>query len=61
MRTLNFAQLDERMRLAPAVSVSLLQQIAGACPRLSSARQSELATDIDRFVEARSWTDLASD
>ena len=59
MRTLCFAQLDERVRLAPAVSVSLLQQIAEVCPRLSSARQSELATDIDRFVEAHSWTDLA--
>jgi hypothetical protein len=59
MRTLYFAQLDERVRLAPMVSVSLLQQIAEACPRLSSARQSELAADIDRFVEARSWTDPA--
>jgi hypothetical protein len=59
MRTLYFARLDEQLRLAPAMSVSLLQQVAEACPRLSSAQQSKLATDIDRFVEARSWTDLA--
>jgi hypothetical protein len=56
---LDFAQLDERVRLAPAVSVGLLQQIVAAFPRLSSARQCGFATDIDRFVEARSWTDLA--
>jgi hypothetical protein len=54
-----FARLAEQLGLAPAVSVSLLQQIAQACPRLSSAQQSKLATDIDRFIEARSWTDLA--
>ena len=59
MRALDFAQLDERVRLAPAVSVSLLQQIVAAFPRLSSARQCGLATDLDRFVEAGSWTDLA--
>jgi hypothetical protein len=59
MRTLYFARLDEQLRLAPAVSVSLLRQLAEACPRLSSAQQSKLVTDIDRFIEARSWTDLA--
>jgi hypothetical protein len=59
MRTLYFAWLDEQLQVAPAISVSLLQQIAEACPRLSSAQQSKLATDIDRFIEARSWTDLA--
>jgi hypothetical protein len=58
-RTLDFGGLDERVRLAPAVSVGLLQQIVEAFPRLSSARQRGLATDIDRFVEAGSWTDLA--
>jgi hypothetical protein len=58
-RTLDFARLDERVRLAPAVSVGLLQQIVEAFPRLSSARQCGLATDMDRFVEAGSWTDLA--
>jgi hypothetical protein len=58
-RTLDFGGLDERVRLAPAVSVGLLQQIVEAFPRLSSARQRRLATDIDRFVEAGSWTDLA--
>ena len=57
MRTLYFARLDEQLRLAPAVSVNLLQQVA--CPRLPLAQQSEQATDIDRFIEARSWTDLA--
>jgi hypothetical protein len=44
MRTLYFARLDEQLRLTPAVSVNLLQQIADACPRLSSAQQSKLAT-----------------
>ena len=58
-RTLDFARLDERVRLAPAVSVGLPQQIVEAFPRLSSARQCGLPTDIDRFVEAGSWTDLA--
>ena len=59
MRTLYFARLDEQLRLAPAISVNLLQQVAEACPRLPSAQQSKQATDIDRFIEARSWTDLA--
>jgi hypothetical protein len=59
MRTLYFARLDEQLRLAPVVSVSLLQQVAEACPRLPSAQLSKQATDIDRFIEARSWTDLA--
>jgi hypothetical protein len=59
MRTLYFARLDEQLRLAPAVSVNLLQQVAEACPRLQWAQQSKQATDIDRFIEARSWTDLA--
>ena len=59
MRTLYFARLDEQLRLAPAVSVNLLQQVTEACPRLPSAQQSKQATDIDRFIEARSWTDLA--
>jgi hypothetical protein len=58
-RALNFARLDERVRLAPAVSIGLLQQIVEVFPRLSSTRQSGLAADIDRFVEAGSWTDLA--
>jgi len=58
-RALDFARLDERVRLAPAVSIGLLQQIVEVFPRLSSARQCGLATDIDRFVEAGSWTDLA--
>ena len=59
MRTLYFARLDEQLRLAPAVSVNLLQQVVEACPRLPWAQQSKQATDIDRFIEARSWTDLA--
>ena len=59
MSTLYFARLDEQLRLAPTVSVSLLQPVAEAWARLSSAQQSKLATDIDRFIEARSWTDLA--
>jgi hypothetical protein len=39
-RTLDFARLDERVRLAPAVSVGLLQQIVEAflgCRRQGSA------------------------
>jgi hypothetical protein len=36
MRTLYFARLDEQLRLAPAVSVNLLQQVTEACPRLPS-------------------------
>jgi hypothetical protein len=48
MRTLCFARLDEQLRLAPAVSVNLLQQVAEACPRLPPAQQSKQATDIDR-------------
>jgi hypothetical protein len=59
MRTLYFAWLDEQVRLAPAVSVNLLQQVTEACPRLPSAQQSKQAADIDRFIEARSWTDFA--
>jgi hypothetical protein len=59
MRTLYFGRLDEQLRLAPAVSVNLLQQVVEACPRLPWAQQSKQATDIDRFIEARSWTDLA--
>jgi hypothetical protein len=59
MRAQDFAQFDERVRLALAVSVSLLQQIVAAFPRLSSASQRGSATDIGRFVETRSWTDFA--
>ena len=36
-RPLYFADLDERARLAPAVSVGLLQQIVAAFPRLALA------------------------
>jgi hypothetical protein len=59
MRTLYFARLDEQLRLAPAVSVKLLQQVTEACPRLPSAQRSKQSADIDRFIEARSWTDFA--
>jgi len=56
---LYFARPDEQLRLAPVVSVNLLQQIAEICPRPSLVQQSKLAADIDRFIEARFWTDLA--
>ena len=34
----SICRLDERVRLAPAVSVGLLQQIVEAFPRLSSGK-----------------------
>ena len=61
MRTLYFARLDEQLRLAPAVSVNLLQQVTEACPRLPSAQQSKQSADIDRFIGHAPGPTLLSD
>ena len=58
-RTLDFAGLENGCGWPRQSPSGLLQQIVEAFPRLSSARQCGLATDIDRFVEAGSWTDFA--
>ena len=52
---------DRQLHLASAITASLFRKVteSAACPRLTSLRQSGVATTLDRIVEAGAWTDAA--
>jgi hypothetical protein len=53
--------LDRELDLAPAITAPLFRKVTGsaACTRVASVQESEMATTLDRLIEAGAWTDAA--
>jgi hypothetical protein len=56
---IDLEQLDEALRLAPALSLRLFREIMERCTRLASLQRSRTPARLDRLIEAGAWTDAA--